>query len=198
MTRTRHRLVVVTAAVALGTCESARPVAGASVGLFADLGCSSCNLTVPAGTTATFYIRALTDGIAPEHGFTGAGLSVVGLPGAWSAISTPNSEAAVSVGDPFAPTGARIGFANNIAGTCIDLYTVSLTAPVPAGEIMLRVEGVTSTWNPDVVCPLFIPGCSPCDFETCVNGGILSVNSQSGCVVGVEPSTWAHVKQLYR
>ena len=176
----------------------AAPLFSASIGLFSTPDCSSCNLVVPPGGTSTFYVRALTDGIAPDLSMTGAGLKVVGLPAGWSTVSVPNPQATVSVGDPFGPSGARIFFGSTFLYTCIDLYTVSLTATTPAHEVRLHVEGVTSAWDPALICPWFVPGCTPCDFEICVGGGTLFVNSDSGCSVSIENRNWTRIRTLYR
>lgn len=172
-------------------------VSGASIGLFSTPDCSSCNLIVPPGETSTFYVRALTEGVPPEWGFTGAGLRIEGLPDGWSAVAVPNPEATLSVGDPFGPDGARIAFPMHIPGTCIDLYTVSLTATTAVADGRLHVEGVRSIWEP-TVCPLFVPGCTPCDFDICVEGGELFINSAVECNVSIEGANWSSVKYLYR
>jgi len=189
-----------TAALLSAVSIVAVPVPGtsASIGLFSSADCNSCNLGVLPGGMATFYIRALTEGIGPETGFTGAGLRVTGLPSGWSTLSVPNPQATLSAGDPFSPGGARIAFSSHIAGTCIDLYTVSLTINTSANEATLRVEGVASPWNPTLICPFIVPGCSPCDFVICVDGGRFFVNSGLDCDVSSKSAIWTHIKALYR
>jgi len=184
--------------IALLSIVGVEQAGGASIGLFSTPDCSSCNLAVSPGETGRFYVRALTEGIPPEWGFTGAGLRITGLPAGWLAVSLPNPEATLSVGDPFGPNGARMGFSSNIPGTCIDLYTVSVTATSLFTEGRLHVEGVQSTWNPTVICPLFVPGCLLCDFDVCVDGGTLFINSAIECSVSIEKTGWTQIKSLYR
>ena len=143
-------------------------------------------------------IRANTEGVASGIGFRGAGLKISGLPDGWSTSSVPSPFATVSTGDPFGPEGAQIAFPASMLGRCIDLYTVTLTATTAATEVRLQVVGVTSAWSPDVICPLFVPECRACDFDFCVGGGSLLINSASECHVAVEAVSWAGIKSLFR
>jgi hypothetical protein len=76
---------------------------GASIGLFADPACSSCNLNIPAPPgTGTLYISVVSASIPPPTcGVTGAEFRIEGLPMGWLAWSTPSPLVSLAIGDPF-------------------------------------------------------------------------------------------------
>jgi hypothetical protein len=175
----------------------------ASISLFSDSDCSSCNLTVPAGSTRTLYIKVLTEGLPPYvTGIVGAEFKVTGLPPGWMTTSTPNPASHVSDGDPFGPVGTRIAFPQPQPGTCILLFTVSLTATTPANDVTLQVTSRTPPSDPNAPCPNVSPDCTPnpCPFapNPCVDGGTMFINSSKDCTIGVAPATWSAIRVLYR
>jgi hypothetical protein len=166
----------------------------ASIGLFADQDCGSCNLVIPApGGSATLYIKAV-DVWDFCQGTDGAEFRVVGLPNGWSAVSTPSPSGANSIGDPFGD-GVNMAFFPALRGNCISLFTVVLIGD--ATPATLRVERHAHPSNPNYACPNLRPG-EPCGGRICVGGGALFVNSDAACTVGVDPSSWAQVKELYK
>src|SRR5262245_61096326 len=80
----------------------------ASIGLFADSTCTSCNLTIPFGSTRTMYGSAVMEGL-PQSPLVGAALRIEGPPAFWIIDVTPNPAAASVFGDLFG-SGAAITF----------------------------------------------------------------------------------------
>src|SRR5262245_4528567 len=113
---------------------------GASIGIFADPACTSCNLAIPDGGTATAYVTANTDGLPSwVTGIVGAEFRIVGLPPGWLATATPSSLTVISTGDPTGPVGAQILLAPPQLGSCIPLYSISITATTPLSDVVLQV-----------------------------------------------------------
>jgi hypothetical protein len=168
----------------------------ASIGLFSDRDCGSCNLVIPTpGGSATLYVQAV--GISGSEfcgGLTGAEFRVVGLPVGWSAVSTPSPLVIVSIGDPFG-AGSNLGVYPPVSGGCIAFFSVVLTGDTR--ETVLHVERHANPANPNYQCPNVQPG-DPCDGRICVDGGTLFVNSASSCTVGVTRHSWERVKGLYK
>lgn len=172
-----------------------------SFGIFSTPDCSSCNLSIPMDGTGTFYVRALTGFL--EH-LTGAELRVVGLPPEWQVVSvTPNPQSNVSIGSLLG-AGANIAFPSDQEGDCIGLYTVVIRATTAATDVTLRVTRHSTPSNPNFPCPVIVPNCwrkaeatPTCFWLVCASGGSMFVNSSANCMVGVQPSTWSALKQLY-
>jgi hypothetical protein len=174
----------------------AATVHAASIGLFSDPGCGSCNLVIPApGASATLYVKAVGVSVGEFcGGLDGAEFRVVGLPQGWSAVSTPSPAALASVGDPFGD-GVGMGFFPPLAGDCILLFTVVITGDT--SPALLQVVRHAHPSNPSWPCPNLRPG-DPCGGRICVGGGSLLVNSGTSCTVGVGSSIWSQVKRLYK
>ena len=81
---------------------SADYVNAASIGLFSDTSCSSCSLTIPAGTSGTFCVRAVADGLEWGPAILAADFRIEGLPPGWTATAQLAPAATQAIGDPFA------------------------------------------------------------------------------------------------
>jgi hypothetical protein len=172
---------------------------GASVGLFSDQDCSSCNLTIPPGDTGTLYVVAVdaTDAILCGPGLSSAGMRIEGLPVGWNANVVRSPAAVVSVGDLFGDW-AVVGFNPRELSDHILLYTVTLTPGGGETSTILRVVKPVGSLPP-FDCPYRCgPGDCPADPDcACVDAGVLYVNTPGECLVAVTPATWTHVKALY-
>jgi hypothetical protein len=168
----------------------------ASIGLFSTPDCSSCNLNIPSGGIGTFYVLADVSDSFQGSGF-GAEFRVTGLPPGWIVVTaTPNPGASVVAGDPFGQ-GVRMCCGITGSAACIQLYTVVVAAPVPAQEVVLRIEPAA---NPSfgLPCPQIFDDSAPVDPPAqCADRGVMFVNSNQECSVAVSPSTWTQVKQHY-
>src|SRR5262245_65582559 len=80
----------------------------ASIGLFADSTCTSCNLTIPFGSTRTMYVSAVMVGL-PQSPLVGAELRIEGPPAFWIIDVTPNPAAGFVFGYVLG-SGAAINF----------------------------------------------------------------------------------------
>lgn len=175
------------------------PLHAASIGLYSDPACASCNLQilVPPGV-GTLYVTASTAGLFWGDDMAGAEFRVEGLPPGWVAFSTPSPQSAVSLGDPLG-AGANIAFATAQYGDCILLYTVTLWPAYPGAAATLRVTAHSAPSSPQYPCPLLVPGDGLCCFcRACVDAGILWVNTGGDCTIATAPSTWTLVKGLFR
>jgi hypothetical protein len=172
----------------------ANVVCAASIGLFADSTCSSCNLTVPLGGSGTMYVSVVTAGL-PESGVVAAELRITGLPHGWLVNVAPNAAASDSYGNLFG-SGAAIAFpGEGISGSCVLLYRVVLTNYQAASEVTLRAESVDPP-RPGFLCPEVSLNCACTNF--CVGGGALFVNSSRNCDIATVPETWSRIKRLYQ
>src|SRR5262245_29611779 len=139
----------------------------ASIGLFADSTCTSCNLTIPFGSTRTMYVSAVMEGL-PQSPLVGAELRIEGPPAFWIIDVTPNPAAGFVFGDLFG-SGAAINFPlKGIGGSCILLYTVTLLNSLDARDVVLRAASVDPP-RPGFPCPVVALSC-PCE-PFCVGGG---------------------------
>jgi hypothetical protein len=179
---------------------AATPAWPASIGLYSDAGCSSCNLTVPFVEYRTLYI--MFTGASSTPPFDELGLSlvefrVVGLPAGWFVTSVRAISANVSVGDPF-DRGVALGFGSPQTGDCILLYTVSIGATSIESDVILEVTRHEFPGNINFQCPNAIPWNPPINgSRTCVGAGAMFVNSSRECQVSARPTTWSQVKQQY-
>jgi hypothetical protein len=170
----------------------AQAVWGASIGLFADPDCSSCNLTIPPGETRTLYIKVLAGSLT----WQGAEFRITGLPEGWTAISTPNPAANLVLGDPFG-NRANIAFDEVFTGDCTLLYTTEITATSTEDNVVLQVAAGDPPSSHENDFPLLVPGDVPCYCVYRADPGVLFINSVTECTVAIQPSTWSRVKQLY-
>jgi hypothetical protein len=165
----------------------------ASIGLFSTPDCTSCSLSIASGETRTFYIKAILDDLPLQ----GAEFKIEGLPAGWQSTSVPTSRAAAVFGDPLGSRGANIAFATVVGGDCFLFFTVAVTATTAASNVALRVVGATPPSDPYYPCPLLVMACGPCEWSMCVPGGELFINSNTDCIVAVQPGTWSEVKRLF-
>jgi hypothetical protein len=122
--------------ILLGSAVGGSVSRSATIGLYSTPDCSSCSLAIAPGGVGTFYVRVQPDGLPwPSASFTGASFKVEGLPAGWSALAVPSPSAIVTIGDPLGPVGAQIAFPFEVAGACVLLYTVTLTAPASGGPL---------------------------------------------------------------
>ena len=171
------------------------PVQSASIGLFSTPDCSSCNLTISANETKSFYISAQTEELFPD-GILGAAFRVTELPVGWTWTFEATPSATFSFGDPLGEIGATVSFPGAMTGPCIELYRVSVTATSDEQDVTLRVTTATPSYPP---CSWVAVECGgACDVVECVDGGELFVNSDKDCQVAVEKGTWGTIKELYR
>lgn len=169
----------------------------ASIALYADAGCVTCDLRIPSGTTsAAFYVAVSGATSAPEYceGVTLAEFRIVGLPAGWRVSLTPAPDATI-VGSPFS-TGVNVAFREPRPGDCVLLYTGWLTPPAAGAQAVLHVVAHAIPRDPSRACPVVRPG--NCGSAFCVDGGSLHVDTPASCLTGVTPATWERVKQLFR
>lgn len=166
----------------------------ASIGLFSDPACGDCNLSVPPGQMATFYVAALPLGFEPSRP-DGAEFRVAGLPSEWQATVQPNPQASIVIGDPLG-AGTNIAFSTGQPGSCVTLFTVQVLATTAASEITLQVLPHSTPSNPNFVCPVMVMDWIAYT-RVCVDGGSMFVNSTRVCSVSLQPATWTALKRLY-
>ena len=159
-------------------------VHAASIGLFADPGCTDCDLRIrsPSGS-APFYVAVSEPQSAPEYcqGITVAEFRVVGLPAGWNVSLTPAAGAS-AVGDPFG-AGVEVSFGQPQPGDCVWLYTGTMTPAAPGAETILRVTPHSTPRDPSRNCPMLRPG--NCGTPFCAQGGTMYVNKTTLCSVGI-------------
>ena len=169
-----------------------------SIGLFADLANTSCNLNIPAQPgVGTFYIAAIDCANIGCPGFTAAEFRVGGLPAGWVASSSPSPAAGVAIGDPLG-AGANIGFYEVLMSNSVLLYTVTIWPVVAGAEATLRVTAHSTPSNPNYVCPRVRVGDCPATVYFCVGGGTMFINQPEACTVAITQATWSVVKGLYQ
>ena len=183
-------------ALALAVTFAASAASAASIGLYFDAAGTDCDYTVPGlYTPVNLYVMAVLSGPAAE-GLTGAEFRVLNWPGAWFANITANPAANTVLGNLF--TGANIAFPACQPGTggLVLLYSVSGFATTAVGETYLTVAQHFTPSNPQFPCPLLVLCDAPVYTKVCVSGGVAILNGRS-CQIGVEPTSWSHVKGLY-
>jgi hypothetical protein len=201
-------LSVAMVAMAFG---SAGAVAPGSIGIYADLQGTSCNITAPLYVSTDFYILAMPDVPGTFVGVNGEEFRVIGLPATAGIITvTPNPLANVILGSPLdqggaEPQGVNIAWPNCqlIDGNGIVLlYTISIfvTAAENAANLELELtKRRPSTNEQNNPCPL-INNCNfPFYTAVCIVAAkaFLNHTSPGDCVVAVQQKTWGEVKSLY-
>jgi hypothetical protein len=162
----------------------------------------TCHLDISAAHPVGMFSIVAVGGAEATccAGFTGAEFRVEGLPGDWQAITLANPSAAVVLGHPFGD-GVNIAFATASMEPSVVLLSGSLIY-LGVGEpppTVLRVLAKNPPSSPEFPCPAVTGGDCLCDYAiACVTGGLLYINGAGNCLVGVEPSTWSGVKQLYQ
>lgn len=171
----------------------------ASIELLAPDGTCRLGITAaqPAGTFSVVAVGGAEATCCP--GFSGAEFRIAGLSGDWVATVTPNPIANVVLGSPLGD-GVNIAFGTALGDPSVLLFSISITY-LPVGEpppATLRVVAHNQPSHPSWPCPRVSGGDCPCWAFACAVGGLLYINGDGDCLVGVEPSTWSGVKQLYR
>jgi hypothetical protein len=180
----------------IGVLVIATQANAASIGLFSTSDCGSCNLTIPVGISANVYVSAVMDDLYP-FSLTAAEFRVTGLPIGWSVMATPNANANVVLGNPL-DGGVSIGFPSPQLGGCVVLYTLVVTANVPASNVVLRVTEKEPPSSPIRRCPVIWINCVNCQTGVCVDGGEVFINANESCTVGVARRAWSAVRVLFR
>lgn len=189
--------------VAAAVVVAAGAASAQSIGIFADLEGSSCELQATVGAEFTFYILATIEGDAAD-GVTGAEFRVDGFPAAWGATIVENPAAGIVTGSPLGD-GTNIAFSTCQKGTGgkLLLFTITATPTTNVSDMTLSVVLHNSPSNPAFQCPLVTLCDDPTYTKVCVCGGTAVVNGTAatcGCN-GPSPakeSTWGHVKSLYQ
>lgn len=180
---------------AIGILLLAGAAQAASIGIFSDSNCSSCNLPLSPGATGRLYINAQVDDLQPNAP-NGAEFRIVGLPAGWTAQSTPNPAAFLVLGDPFG-AGANISFFSGQPGACVNLFVVDVTATSGVSDVVLSVTAHQDPSNSGFQCPRLSMDWTPVFPLICVDGGIAFINSGQDCAVSTQRSTWTALKRLY-
>jgi len=127
----------------------------------------------------------------------GARLRISGLPTACSRTVTPSTSAASVTGDLFSEAGAEILFASAQVDPDVGLFDVTLTCPASVVyEVTLQTEAPVPV-TPGFDCPLVIIDGTPGSGYACAGSSFIC-NSALCCKIGVEPSSWTLLKQLYK
>src|SRR5262245_54321270 len=122
---------------ALILVSTAAPVWSASISLFSDTDCTSCNLSVPVGETGRFYALAQPQQFEPERPY-GAEFRIAGLPAGWEVVAVqPNPVAHVVLGNPLG-LGTNIAFPGGQPGSCLLLFAMDIRATSVVTNARLR------------------------------------------------------------
>ena len=169
-----------------------------SIGIFADLGSASCNITAAPFGAVNFYINVVGSGALVTGGVTGAEFQVLHDFEAGT-ILTPAANAAsnVALGNPMTG-GCNIAFPACQNGVSINLYSVQLVflqnTNITASMI---VDAHTTPSNVNFACSLVNLCDGPVFTAVCLSGGEAFVNGSDNCTVAVEDVTWGEVKNLF-
>ena len=183
-------------ALALAVTFAASAASAASISLFFDPAGTDCDYTVPAlYTPVNMYVMAVLGGPS-AGGMTGAEFRILNWPTNWFANITASPAANTVLGNLW--TGANIAFpgCQPGAGGLVLLYSVSGFATTAEPETYLTVTQHYTPSNPNFPCPLLVLCDAPVYTKVCVSGGVAILNGRS-CQIGVQPTSWSHVKGLY-
>lgn len=185
------------AAAALVVSLAAVPAAAQSIGIYFDAAGGACSTVQAPLTAGTLYVLAVLGGPLAD-GMSQAEFAIGGFPAGWAAVVTPNPGAAGTSGDPFSG-GCTIAFSSCQTGTngLVLLYTITYFATSNVSNQYLTVLCHPLFFG----CPI-LPLLKKCDvpFPTpvCVPGGQAVLNpTGAGCTIGLVPSSWSEVKQLF-
>ncbi|MFQ5599497.1 MAG: CARDB domain-containing protein [Candidatus Krumholzibacteriia bacterium] len=135
------------------------PAQNGSIGLFADPDATRSQESFTIGVPRTLYIVARLAG-QTAGGMTGAEFRIDGLPAGWATLVTPNPGAALTLGDPFRPTGS-FWRANIVFPACeqsgsglVLLYTVMIVPTSAVENHVLTVEAGQPPTSPLLDAPL--------------------------------------------
>jgi len=169
-----------------------------SIGLFADVGSASCNITVAPFVATDFYINVVGAGALPTGGITGAEFQVVHDFEAGTILNPAASGASnIALGNPMTG-GCNIAFPGCQVGVSINLYAVQVVF-LQATNITasMAVEAHTTPSNVNFACSLVNLCDGPVFTAVCLPGGSAFVNGQGDCTVAVDDVTWGEVKNLF-
>ena len=171
-----------------------------SIGIFADLGSSSCNINAPQYVATNFYINVVGSGVLAPSGVAGAEFQVLHDVTAGDVILTPTANPAsnVALGNPVAG-GCNIAFPSCQAGASVNLYAVSvLSINAALANKVLGIGAHNTPSNVNFQCSLVNKCDAPVFTAVCVAGGEGFLNgSGDPCTVAVEDVTWSKVKGLF-
>jgi len=172
-------------------------VEAATVGLFSNQRCTSCNLNIrPGATQGTFFVCAVGTSSAEFcGGFYSLEFRIGGIPLGWTATAVPSAASRLALGDPFGES-CTIAFDPPQAEECALLYTVTIEPSSPGARATVRARAPLFPANPDFDCIRAVSACRG-NVGICVDGSALLINSDATCSVAVEPTSWAQVKALY-
>jgi hypothetical protein len=169
-----------------------RAEASATLALFSDEDCMSCNLSIAVGETKSFYLVA----ISSTYSISGGEFRITGLPAGWVAVSTPAPEAIYANGDPFGD-GATLAFSHFRPAECLKFYTLTVTSTSLVSEAVLGLAMRIPPSIPDLRCPVLHTDCAPCGPAFCALTSDLNINSTQDCNVALHSRSWSQLKQLF-
>ena len=185
-------IATLVAALALGVGSASAQ----SIGLYFDPGAATCSSTTVMFTPGTMYVLAILSG-GDAGGITGAEFRMDGFPNAW--FPSANAHAgATTVGSPLTG-GTNIAFLCDAGtGGLVTLYTINYFVTSALSDLTVTVNRHTTPSNANFMCPLVTLCDAPAFSARCSRNGEAFINHAGpGCLVGVEPATWSHVKSLY-
>ena len=185
------------ASLVMGLCFAAGSANASSIGVFTAPDGSDCDAEVVPFTPFFTYVIALLGGDAAAGGISGAELRLLGIDAGWSNTVTPNPAAFIVLGNVIGD-GANIAFPALQPGPMVTLFTIQSLALAPVTPRTLGIVKKNPQASPAFDCPLVT--LAPPDFYSlCVLGGEAFLNRALNppCTVGVTPTTWTQMKNLY-
>jgi hypothetical protein len=172
----------------LGTASLASAQLAGSVGLFADVDGTECNIVNPGGGMVTVHILHVN-----HDGATAAMFQIVDGGSGWFEGAYTKPAAMTTIGAPM--TGISIGYGVPCAAAPTYLGNQAFFASVaaPACTYLSVVP------HPDALTGL-IEGVDCAQTKTFPTGGVAVVNSDGSCDCStpVEETTWGGIKSLYQ
>jgi hypothetical protein len=170
-----------------------------SIGVFADTGSASCNITAGAFVAVDFYINAVGTGVLPSGGgIRAAEFQLLNTLEPGTILNPTPAPGSTPAGPGPTAGGVAIAFGTCQTGPSVLLYTVQL--------VFLQATNVTGTLaiaqhttpsNANFECVVMNLCDDPVFTSVCVSGGEASVNGLFDCNVAVEDKTWSDVKSLF-
>jgi hypothetical protein len=182
-------------ALALAISLAAGAASAASIGVYFDTAGTDCDYSVGMYQPVNFYVLAQLGG-ASADGVTGAEFRILNWPGSWFANITANPAANTVLGNLWTGTNIAFSACQPGASGVVLLYSVGGLATSLVGETYLTVAQHFTPSNPSFPCPLVTLCDAPVYTKSCVSGGVAILNGRS-CQIGVESTSWSHVKGLY-
>lgn len=185
------RALLLAAALLAGSDATPRAV---SIDLYTTTTFSSCNLSLPNGSSSRFYVVVTTNGVTDS--IRGGELRLEGVPEDWLVISLP-SLGSFSSGSLFGAEGAQLTFDKNYSAAHLFLYTILIAAHSERRDVVIRV-GPRAAPSHGLDCPMIYLADAAVPPARCAEAGSLFINSSSECNVSVLQSTWSAVRRLYQ